>query len=181
MSPISARNMSADPGVARKIRPWCVRECHNCVIVPVAAAAVCILNTCSYSRQWGRNTDGHKMEKTGKRVGRGEGQLLLISCLCTDLLYQNTATSCVFDIHRQTQRTQVEERKAIFFSFIFTTLHLRQTLVVHNKLLTQPFYSFLLTPDFTFYICLVESYELSYKSCTLTAMTWTLVFFGTDL
>lgn len=66
---------------------------------------------------------GHKMEKTGKRVGGGEGRLLLISCLCTDLLYQNTATSCVFDIHRQTQRTQVEEREAIFFScfFFFTT------------------------------------------------------------
>lgn len=96
---------------------------------------------------------GHKMEKTGKRVGRGEGRLLLISCLCKDLLYQNTATSCVFDIHRQTQRTQVEERKAIFSSFIFTALHLRQTLDAHNKLLTQPFYLVLLSPDFTCHIC----------------------------
>lgn len=126
---ISARNMPADPGVARKIRPWRMRECHNCVIVPVTAAAVRIINTCRYSREQAVILAGHKMEKTGKHIGRGEGWLLSISCLCRDLLYQNTATSCVFDIHRQTWRTQVEERVAIFFSFIFTALLLLKNLV----------------------------------------------------
>lgn len=74
----------------------------------------------------------------------------------------------------------MEERKAIFFSFIFTALHLHKlfTLVAHNKPLTQPFYTFLLTADFTFHICLVD---ISYNSHISDVMTWTLVFFGTDL
>lgn len=96
---VSARNMSADPGVVRKMRPWHVRECHNCVIVPVAAAAVRIINTCGYSRERGVILTGHKMEKTGAHIGRGEGRLLLISCLCTETCFIKTlqpAVSLIF-------------------------------------------------------------------------------------
>lgn len=45
---ISGGNMSSDPWVVQRRGPWHGRECHNCVIVPVAAA-VCIINTCDYS------------------------------------------------------------------------------------------------------------------------------------
>lgn len=49
--------MSADPGVAGKRGPWREREGHNCVIVSVAVAAVCIINTCGYSGERGCNAD----------------------------------------------------------------------------------------------------------------------------
>lgn len=44
--------MSADPGVARRMGPWRGGG-HNCVIVPAAVAAVCIINTCGYSGEQG--------------------------------------------------------------------------------------------------------------------------------
>lgn len=66
--------MSADPGVARKMRPWHVRECHNCVIVRVAVAAVRTINTCGYSRERVVTLTGYKMEKTGTHIKRGEGR-----------------------------------------------------------------------------------------------------------
>lgn len=76
-----------------------MRECHNCVIVPVTADAVCIINTCGYSRERGVILTGHKMEKTGKHIERGEGRLLLISCLCTETCFIKTlqpAVSLIF-------------------------------------------------------------------------------------
>lgn len=72
-----------------------MRECHNCVIVPLAAAAVCIINTCGYSGEWAVILTGHKMEKTGKHIVRGEGQLLLISCLCTETCFIKTLQPAV--------------------------------------------------------------------------------------
>lgn len=42
-----------------------------------------------------------------------------------ELLYQNTATSCVFHIHRQTRRTPEKPRGDTFLLF-FTALHLLQ-------------------------------------------------------
>lgn len=135
---VSARNMSADPGVTRKMGPRYVREWHNCVIVPLAAAAVRIINTCGYSGEWAVIPTGHKMEKTGKHIVRGEGKLLLISCLCTGTCFIKTLQPAVSLIFTDTTKGQKE---AIFFSFIFTTLLLLQTLTVHNKLLKQqPFY-----------------------------------------
>lgn len=70
---LSARNMSADLRVTRKMRLRHVRECHNCVIVPLATAAVCIINTCGYSGERGVILTGHKMEKTGKHIGERGG------------------------------------------------------------------------------------------------------------
>lgn len=87
---VCARNMSADPEVAQKMRLRHVRECHNCVIVLVAASAVRIINTCGYSGERGAILTGHKMEKTGKHIGRGEGRLLLFSCLCTETCFTKT-------------------------------------------------------------------------------------------
>lgn len=100
------------------MRPWHVRECHNCVIVPAtSAAAVCIINTCGHSGEPGVTLTSHKMEKTDKRIGKREGWPLLISCLCTESCFIKTlqpAVSLIF-----TDRHQGEEREAIFFSFIF--------------------------------------------------------------
>lgn len=116
--------MSADPGVARKMRPWHVRECHNCVIVRAAAAAVCIINTCGYSGEWGVILTGHKMEKTGKHIGRGEGRPLLISCLCTETCFIKTlrpAVSLIFT-DRAKGHKQRKEKPFSFLSFLL--LHL---------------------------------------------------------
>lgn len=82
-----------------KMRLWHVREGHNCVIVPAAAAAVRIINTCGHSRERGVIPTSHKMEKTGKHIRRGEGRLLLISCLCTETCFIKTlqpAVSLIF-------------------------------------------------------------------------------------
>lgn len=99
---------------------------------------------------------GHKMEKTGKHFGRGEGRLLLISCLCTETCFIKTLQPAVSLIFTDRPKGHKWRKEAIFFSFIFTTLHLLQTLVVHNKLLKQPFYLFLLSPYFRLHIHTVE-------------------------
>lgn len=116
---VSARNMSADPGVAGKMRPWHVRECHNCVIVPVAVAAVRIINTCSYSRKRGVILTGHKMEKTGKHIRRGEGWLLLISCLCTETGFIKTLQPAVSLIFTDRPKDTSREKRSHFLFFLF--------------------------------------------------------------
>lgn len=117
---LSARNMSADPGVTRKTRPWHVRECHNCVIVPVAAAALRIINTCGYSGERGVILTSHKMEKTGKLIGRGGGgRLLLISCLCTETCFIKTlqpAVSLIFTDRAKGHKYR-KEKPFSFLSF----------------------------------------------------------------
>lgn len=63
---------------------------------------------------------GHKMEKTGKHVGRGEGRLLLISYLCTETRFIKTlqpAVSLIFTDKPQGHKGR--KRGAIFFSFCF--------------------------------------------------------------
>ncbi len=141
--------MSADLKVARKMRLWHVRECHNCVIVPVAAAVVRIINTCGYSRERCVILTSHKMEKTGKHIGREEGRLLLISCLCRETCFIKTpqpAVSLIFTDRPKGHKWR-EEKPFSFLSF-FTTLHWLQTLVVQNKLLKQSFQLFLSSPPF---------------------------------
>lgn len=66
---------------------------------------------------------------------KGEGWLLLICYLCTgNLLYQNTATSCVFDIHRRGKR---KEKPFSFLSLL--QLGHFQKLVMHRKLSKKVF------------------------------------------
>lgn len=116
--------MSADPGVVRKMRPWHVGECHNCVIVQVTAATVCIINTRGHSGEEGIILSSHKMEKTGKHIRRegGGGQLLLISCLCRETCSIKTlkpAVSFIFTAKRPKHRKEKEP-----FSFLLLCLSL---------------------------------------------------------
>lgn len=70
-----------------------------------------------------------------------------------ELLYQNTATSCVFHIHRQTRRTPEKERGGTFLLFLLHSAYCSAALVHESdKLLKLHLACFLtLAPQYGFY------------------------------
>lgn len=90
---------------------------------------------------------GHKMEKTGKHVGRGEGRLLLISCLCTETCFIKTlqpAVSLIFTDKPQGHKGG--RRGAIFFYFCFYYSSLIANLGRAQQAVKAALGSFLLVP-----------------------------------
>lgn len=90
---------------------------------------------------------GHKMEKTGKHVGRGEGRLLLISCLCTETCFIKTlqpAVSLIFTDKPQGHKGR--RRRAIFFYFCFYYSSLIANLGRAQQAVKVALHLFLLAP-----------------------------------
>lgn len=90
---------------------------------------------------------GHKMEKTGKHVGRGEGRLLLISYLCTETCFIKTlqpAVSLIFTDKPQGHKGR--KRGAIFFYFCFYYSSLITNLGRAQQAVKAALHLFLLAP-----------------------------------
>lgn len=133
---------------------------------------------------------GHKMEKTGKHVGRGEGRLLLISCLCTETCFIKTlqpAVSLIFTDKPQGHKGR--KRGAIFFYFCFYYSSLITNLGRAQQAVKAALHLFLLAPYMKvhnstvrrsatcldFYKC--KSVWVSIYSCGIVMDECFLVFF----
>ena len=72
-----------------------------------------------HSRERGVILTGHKMEKTGKHIGRGEGRLLLISCLRTETCFIKTLQPAVSLIFTDRPKDTSRGKRSHFLLFYF--------------------------------------------------------------